>query len=70
MGLRGLLGVSWVDIIGFISRMTIVIAHIGGFIALLITTHEPPSKPQTKNFQYPVTQVSTLGYTDLNTKKF
>ena len=33
-----------------ISRVTILITHIGGLITTLITTHEPPSKalvPQT-----------------------
>ena len=27
-----------------ISRVTIIITQIRGFIALLITTHEPPSR--------------------------
>ena len=38
-----LLGGSWVVISGGISRVTIVITHIRGFISLLITAHEPPS---------------------------
>ena len=38
-----LLGGSWVVIGGVISRVTILINHIKGLIALLITTHEPPS---------------------------
>ena len=37
------LGGSWVVISGVISRVTIVITHIGGLITPLITTHEPPS---------------------------
>ena len=42
---RILLGGSWVVINGVISRVTILISHIRGIIAPLITTHEPPSKP-------------------------
>ena len=38
------LGGSWAVISGVISRVTIVITHIGGLITLLITTHEPPSR--------------------------
>ena len=33
---------SWVVISGVISRVTIVVTHIGE----LITTHEPPSRPE------------------------
>ena len=40
---RGLLGGSWVVISRVISRITMVITYIGGLIAPLITTHEPPS---------------------------
>ena len=40
----GLLGGSWAVISGVISRGTIVITRIRGLIALLITTHEPPSR--------------------------
>ena len=29
-----------------ISRVTILITHMRGITTLLITTHEPPSKPQ------------------------
>ena len=29
---------------GVISRVTIIITHIGGLITPLITTHEPPSR--------------------------
>ena len=42
-----LLGGSWVDISGVISRVTVVLSPIRGLIALLRTTHEPPS---TKRF--------------------
>ena len=34
---------SWVVISGVISRVTIVITHIRGFITLRRPTHEPPS---------------------------
>ena len=37
------LGGSWVVISGVLSRVTILITHIGGLITPLITTHEPPS---------------------------
>ena len=40
------LGGSRVLISGAISRVTIVITHIRGFLTRLITTHEPPSKSQ------------------------
>ena len=40
-----ILGGSWVVISGVISKVTIVMTHIRGRIALLITTHEPPSRP-------------------------
>ena len=39
-----LLGGSWVDISGVISRVTILTTHTRGLITLLITTHEPPSR--------------------------
>ena len=38
-----ILGGSWVVISGVISRVTIDITHIRGFITLMLTTHEPPS---------------------------
>ena len=38
----GLLGGSWVVLSGVISRVTILITHLPGFI----TTHEPPSRGQ------------------------
>ena len=37
------LGGSWVDINGVISRVAILITHIRGHITPLITAHEPPS---------------------------
>ena len=40
-----LLGGSWVVISGVIRGATILITHIRELITLLITTHEPPSKP-------------------------
>ena len=40
-----ILGGSWVVISRVISRVTILITHIRGLITLLITTHEPPSRP-------------------------
>ena len=43
-----LLGGSWVVISGAISRVTIDITYIRGLITPLITTHEPPSNPQSK----------------------
>ena len=43
-----LLGGSWAAISGVISKVTIAITHIRGFITILITTHEPPSKPSPK----------------------
>ena len=39
-----ILGGSWVVVRGVIRRVTIVIIHISGLRAPLITTHEPPSK--------------------------
>ena len=39
-----LLGGSWVVLSRDISRVTVVITHIGGLITLLIPTHEPPSR--------------------------
>ena len=42
---QGLLGGSWVVIRGVISRVTIIITHITGFISPRIIAHEPPSKP-------------------------
>ena len=42
-----LLGGSWVVISEVISRITMVITHIRGLIAPLITTHEPPSSLRT-----------------------
>ena len=41
------LGGSWAVISGFISRVTLLLAHVRG----LITTHEPPSRG-LKNYQY------------------
>ena len=38
---QGLLGGSWFGISGVISMVTIVITHVRGLIAPLITTHEP-----------------------------
>ena len=38
-----MLGGSWVVISGVLSRVAILITHTRGLIALLITTHEPPS---------------------------
>ena len=40
-----LLGGSWVVVSRVRSKITIVIAHISGLRTPLITTHEPPSKP-------------------------
>ena len=40
-----LLGGSWVVICGVTSRVTIILSHIRGLITLLITTHEPTSRP-------------------------
>ena len=40
-----ILGGSWVVISGVISRITMVITYIRGLITVLITTHEPPSRP-------------------------
>ena len=40
-----LLAGSWVVISGVISRVTILRTHLRGLITLLITTHEPPSRP-------------------------
>ena len=37
---------SWVVISGVISRVTIVVTHIGELITPFITTHEPPSRPE------------------------
>ena len=39
------LGGSWVVLSGVVIRVAIFMAHIKGLITLLITTHEPPSKP-------------------------
>ena len=44
--MRALLGGSWVVIGGVISRVTGNITHIRGLVTLLITTHEPASKPE------------------------
>ena len=38
------LGGSWVAISRVISKVTIAITHIRGLIAILITSHEPPSR--------------------------
>ena len=38
------LGGSWVVISGVVSRVTMLITHIGGLITPFITTHEPPSR--------------------------
>ena len=40
---QGLLGGSWVVISGVISRVTIIITPSRGFVAPVITAHEPPS---------------------------
>ena len=40
-----ILGGSWVVISGVISMVTTVLTPIRGLITLLITTHEPPSRP-------------------------
>ena len=45
-----ILGGSWVVRSGVIIRVTIVITHIKGLIALLITTHEPPSRLHSSSF--------------------
>ena len=37
------LGGSWVVVSRVLSRVTIIIAHVGGLITPLIATHEPPS---------------------------
>ena len=42
--LEFVLGGSWVVISGVISRVTILVTHIGGLITPLITTHKPPSR--------------------------
>ena len=42
----GLLGGSWVVIIGVVSWVTVIITHIRGLISPLITNHEPPSRVQ------------------------
>ena len=43
----GVLGGSGVVLSRVMSRATIVITHIRGLLTPLITTPEPPSKPQT-----------------------
>ena len=45
---EALLGGSWVVTSGVISRVTTLITHIRGLITPLITTHEPPSRPDPK----------------------
>ena len=52
---RHVFGGSWVVICGVISRETFLIAPIGGIIALLITTYEPPSSegPKARNPSIP-----------------
>ena len=35
---------SWLVISGVIGRVTVIITPIRGIIALLVTTHEPPSR--------------------------
>ena len=60
-----LLGASWIVISRVKTRiaiLTILITHIGGLIALLITTHEPPSS--SRNRQRTVDEVSTLFWDD------
>ena len=44
VGLRGLLGGSWVVISGVISPLIWVLSIVPLLITLLITTHEPPSR--------------------------
>ena len=49
-----LLGGSWVVISGVISRVPLkgsLITHIRGLVTPFITTHEPPSKPETSEAQ-------------------
>ena len=48
-----LLGGSWPVISGVISRVTIIITHIGGLITPLITPHEPPSNEGATRSQTP-----------------
>ena len=43
---------SWVVISGVISRVTILMTHIRGLITPLMTTHEPPSREQLKDFHH------------------
>ena len=47
-----LLGGSWVVISGRISRVSILITHIRGLIALLMTTHEPSSMFSSVRFRF------------------
>ena len=53
------LGGSWPVISGVISRVTIIITHIGGLITPLITPHEPPSKESQGLVPLPATKGST-----------
>ena len=43
-----ILGGSWVVRSGVISRVTVLITHIKGLITLHISTHEPPSRLNTR----------------------
>ena len=43
---------------GVISRVTILIAHMGGLITPFRTTHEPPSRVQVKLPLAPKTDLS------------
>ena len=50
----GGLGGSWVVINGVISKVTTLITLIRGFItALIITTHEPPSRFMVLGLRFP-----------------
>ena len=39
-----LIGGSWVVVNGVLSRAAVVMTSFGGLLAILITTHEPPSR--------------------------
>ena len=42
--MRALLGGSWVARSGVLSRVALVIAHVRGLKAILVTIREPPSR--------------------------
>ena len=69
-GPRPLLGGSWLVISGVIIRITIVLTHFRALIDLLITTHEPPSTPTTRNEGVWVSGFRVSGFRQIQVLRF